>query len=134
MIETKAQRSALHVAMLTALGVTHGAPQTASDGRIQAFCEVVCWSEHPGEILESARAIDGFVAAAIFHSDREFVEVDADDLRGELGAETVNLALRLCGICPRSGYSAAIWTDAPTCEPTLKVQLPANLLDEWRKL
>lgn len=65
----------------------------------------------------------------------EFVEVDASELRDELGREVVNLALRLNGIGPLpAGHSKTVWTDSATEEGALKVCLPCNLFDSWNRL
>ena len=92
-IQSRADRSRLHISMLSAL------PETA---QAKAFAEAVAWAD-TGEIadlatlLNLADAIDHHAYQAIYHSDCQFAEIDADDLRAALGTPTVNLSLKLAG-------------------------------------
>ncbi len=118
--ETKAR---IHLAMLEAL---------PNNDAAQAYAETVAYAEFPGEVFELARAVDAFTAKELYRADVQYVDVDAYDLRAALDAETVNLALRLCGIRARSAHGRQVrWTDAPDREPTMPIKLPATLLDDW---
>ncbi|MHC0053178.1 hypothetical protein [Actibacterium sp. D379-3] len=128
--ETKAR---IHLAMLESLlpdiRPTGGMPD---DDTSHAFAETVAYAEYPGEVFELARAVDAFTAKELYRADVQYVTVDASDLRAALDVETVNLALRLCGIRARSAHGRQVrWTDAPDREPTMPVTLPATLLEDW---
>ncbi|HCP80144.1 MAG TPA: hypothetical protein DIT67_00600 [Octadecabacter sp.] len=134
----RGQRSRLHTAMLAALDVPVGDAMTITDKQNQAYCETACWAEHPGDVINLAEAIDYHIVEKLFGVDEQFVTVDAEALRAELGVETVKLAMRLCGLHLKARVSGPdpAWTDAPANEPTLneptlQVTLPANLLETW---
>jgi len=131
---TRAERSNLQVAMCQALNIPLTRASSITDQRKQAYCEAVCWSEYPGEVFELARAIEAHVAQELFGADVNFVTIDAAILRAELGAETVNLALKVAGIVPRQRGRTAYWTDAPDNGlTTMTVTLPSDLLQSWMK-
>lgn len=117
--ETKAR---IHLAMLDVL---------SDDDTHRAYAETCAYAEYPGEVFELARAVEAHVFAKLHGSDFQYVEVTANDLREIHGVETVNWALRLCGVCSRISGNIARWTDAPDREPTLAVTLPASLLEDW---
>jgi hypothetical protein len=122
-IRTRAERARLHLAMLDALPETPFA---------EAFAEAVSWAETGGiadlpTLLNLADAIDHHVYQAVYHSDSQFAEIDADELRAELGAPTVNLALKLAGFSARQRGNKMYWSNAPSNEQTIAVELPANL-------
>lgn len=121
---SRAERARLHIAMLEAL---------PADDTHHAYAETVAYAEFPGEVFELARAIDAYIAAALYRADVQYVDVDADDLRAALDAETVNWALRLCGVQACVSRQTVRWTDAPLDgrTRTLPVKLPATLLDDW---
>lgn len=121
----RATRARIHLAILDAL------PAEQVDMEA-AFAETCAYAEYPGEVFELARAIDAHVYAKLHHAGIQYAAVDADDLRTFHGVENVNWALRLCGIRARSANGGKVgWTDAPDCEPTLPVELPATLLEGW---
>lgn len=128
-LRTRADRAKLHVSMLAAL------PQTPES---EAFAEAVCWADS-GEIADLATvfglsdAIDYHVTQAVYHSDCQYAEVNADELRAVHGSPTLNLALKLSGIHARQRGRQMIWTDAPMDGRTraVPVTLPADLLETW---
>lgn len=127
-IQTRAERSKLHLSVLDAIG--------DDDGPRAAFAEAIAWSDSGdiadiGTLFSLADAIAFQVDQHVFRSDCQYAEVMADDLREEHGAATVNLALKLAGISPRQRGHSMIWTDAPDREQTQAVTLPTNLLEYW---
>lgn len=108
-------------------------PETA---QTKAFAEAVAWAD-TGEIadlatlLNLADAIDHHVYQAIYHSDCQFAEIDADDLRAVLGTPTVNLSLKLAGFSAHQRSNKAYWTNAPSNEQAFSVELSATLLENW---
>lgn len=122
-IRTRAERARLHLAMLDIL------PETSQS---QAFAEAVAWAE-TGEIadlatlLRLADAIEQHAYYSIHHSDYQFAEIDADDLRAALGSATVNLALKLAGFNPRQRGNKMYWSNAIENEPTISLKLPTAL-------
>jgi len=130
---TRAERSNLHISMCNALGVPLTRASSITEHRKQAFCETVCWAECPADVYNLAEAIDAYVAQKLYGADVNFVTVDAEDLRAELSAETVNLAMKIAGIVPRVSGRKTVWTDAPDYEPTKSVHLPSDLLQSWMK-
>ncbi|RYG89781.1 hypothetical protein EU803_16655 [Loktanella sp. IMCC34160] len=128
----RAKRSKLHTAMRDAIGV--GAdPTDTEEVMLSGFIEAFCWADYPGEAFELARALDAHIYSDLHRSDFCFVTVDACELRDALGAKSVNMALRMCGMRPRQRGSRIIWSDAPGNEPTMTVTLPADLLDRWNE-
>tara|TARA_R110002110_G_scaffold21167_19_gene84505 strand:- start:3828 stop:4253 length:426 start_codon:yes stop_codon:yes gene_type:complete len=130
----RAGRSRLFLATLEALDAPLE-PVTPEDHAKHAFAETMAFTDDWDRpiILALAEAIDAHVYEVIHHSDCQYAEVMADDLRGIHGTPTVNLALKLAGIRPRRGPGAkAIWTDAPMDgrTRTVPVKLPATLLDD----
>lgn len=134
-LRTRAERAHLHVKMLEAL------PQTPE---AEAFAEAIAWADTDGiadlsVLFALADAIDFHAYQAIHHSDRQFAEISADELRDVHGASTVNLALKLAGYRPvelpstvdRQRGRKMIWTDAPNGEAAVPVALPVDLLEDW---
>ena len=128
---TRAERSNLHVAMCAALNVPLTRATTIEEQRKQAFCEMICWAGSPGDIYILAEAIDYYVVQALHGAEVSYVSIDATELRAELGAESVNLALKIAGIVARVSGRKTLWTNAPDSEPTLSVILPTDLLEKW---
>ena len=127
-LRTRAARAKLHVAMLAVL------PPDAD-----AFAEAIAWAETDsigdlGTLFSLADAIDNHVCQITHHSDCQHAVLDADALRAEYGAPTVNLALKLAGIHSRLRGRKVIWTDAPDCEPTVPITLPATILEDWTRV
>lgn len=127
-IQSRADRSRLHTSMLDALPNT---PQA------EAFCEAVAWADTGGiadlaTLFSLADAIDHHANQAVYHSDCQFAEIDADELRAELGAPTVNLALKLAGFSARQRGRQMIWTDVPKeCRARMvPISLPPDLLEQ----
>ena len=119
----RATRARIHVGLLDAM------PDNDS---YQAYAEACAYAEFPGEVFELARAVDAFTAKELYRADVQYADVDATELRAAVDAETVNLALRLCGIRARSAHGRKVrWTDAPDHEPTMPVTLPVDLLETW---
>jgi hypothetical protein len=112
-------------------------PQTSE---AEAFAEAIAWADS-GEIADFATvfglsdAIDYHVTQAVYHSDCQYAEVNADELRAVHGTPTVNLALKLSGIHARQRGRQMIWTAAPNDGRTraVPVALPATLLEDWYK-
>lgn len=118
----RAQRSALHSNMLTALSLTTDAKNDV-DARLQAWCETIAWAEYPEDVLNITHAIANFLAK------HDYVEVDARNLREIEGAESVNLALRLNGIHARpSGRVGTVWTNCPPGARGTLITLPPEIL------
>ncbi len=126
-LRSRAERAKLHVAMLAALPPISEA---------EAFADAICWADTDGiadlgVLFSLADAIDHHVYQAVYYSDCQYAEVSADDLRVVHGTPTVNLALKLVGVCARQRGRKMIWTDAPNGEPTALVSLPDDLLEQW---
>ncbi|NQZ72847.1 MAG: hypothetical protein HRT60_07220 [Dinoroseobacter sp.] len=128
----RALRAKLQTVMMDALGVGTE-PTDAEELMLSGFIETFCWADYPGETFELARALDAHIYSALHRSDFRFVTVDACELRDALGANSVNMALRMCGMRPRQRGSRIVWSDAPGNEPTMTVTLPADLLDRWNE-
>lgn len=134
----RAQRSKLHVAMLEALNALTTEPISAEDAAKQAFCEAVCWAD-TGDIANLdplftlANAIDHHVYQAVYNSDCQYADVNAEALRKVHGIPTVNLALKLAGYFPRQRGRKMVWTDAENegCKETVPVVLAADILEKW---
>ena len=135
---SRAERSRLHLAALRALG--------DDDGARAAYAEAVAWHGSGGiadlaTLYDLSEAIDHFVYQAVYRSNCEHAQVNADELRAVLGVPTVNLAMKMAGIHPRERVTFAgdgqagrkmIWTTASGAEPTIAVRLPGDLLDKWQ--
>lgn len=139
----RAGRSRLFLATLEALDAPLE-PVTPEDHAKHAFAETMAFTDDWDRpiILALAEAIDAHVYEVIHHSDCQYAEVMADDLREVHGTATVNLALKLAGILPRERATLAgdrqagrqtFWTDSPNDgrTRTVPVKLPATLLDDW---
>lgn len=128
-IRTRAERARLHIAMLEAL------PQSPE---AQAFAEAIAWADTDeiadlGTLLSLSDAIDYHVTQAVHHSDCQYAEVIADELRKVHGSATVKLALKVAGYGPRQRGRQMIWTDVPNDGRTraVPVVLPPDLLEKW---
>jgi len=130
----RAGRSRLFLATLEALDAPLE-PVTPEDHAIHAFAETMAFIDDWDRpvILALAEAIDAHVYEAIHHSDCQYAEVMADDLREVHGTATVNLALKLAGCLAQDRGRQPIWTDAPLDGRTrmVPVKLPTTLLDDW---
>lgn len=128
-LRTRADRSKLHICLL------QGLPQNL---QAEAFAEAIAWADTDniadlGTLFSLSDAIDFHVTQAVHHSDSQYAEVDADELRKVHGAATVNLALKLAGYSPRQRGRRMIWTDAPldAHARNVTVTLPIDLLETW---
>jgi hypothetical protein len=133
----RAQRSRLHLSILRGFGISAEETEVTADAaKKQAFAEAIAW-HGSGEIADIATlfaladAIDFHAYQAVHHSDRQFAEISADELRDVHGASTVNLVLKLAGYHPRQRGRKMVWTDASNGEPTVPVCLPVDLLEQW---
>lgn len=115
---TREQRSRLFVASLDILHPD--GPETGE----YAFCETIAFSEFPGEVLELAREIDGW----IYPFDGEYVDVDTSDLLTVHDQKTIGLAMRLAGL---RQLDSGLYTTAPDGAPSVRrrvVSIPHNLM------
>lgn len=126
-LRTRSDRSKLHICLL------QGLPQNP---KAEAFAEAIAWADTDeiadlATVFGLADAIDFHANLAVYHSDCQFAEISADELRTEHGAPTVNLALKLAGYAPRQRGLKMAWSDAPSNEQAVPVTLPADLLKQW---
>ncbi|WP_172294815.1 hypothetical protein [Pseudoruegeria sp. HB172150] len=129
---TRGERSALHCAMLSALGASPGEPKSPEESARQAYAEAVALHDDPAQILNMADAIADHVFAAVYDSDCNFALVDPSPLLESWPDEIVDCAIRI------AGYRRTLdgrqpgkqrYTDAPAGEPCAKVTLPRDLFE-----
>lgn len=105
----RAERSALHVAMLAALELPHSHSEDPDTYQRQVWCEVIALAD-PETVFALADKIQAQLPSG-------YVEIDPQslrDLRSREGELEANLALRLCGFrCRERGCTQTVWTNAP---------------------
>ena len=126
---SRGERSKLHVAMLGALDVPAKRSINIKEMQRQALCEAICWSDHPGDVFLLAEQIDAFIYAALFEANAVHAEIDAEALRNVVGAQTMNLALKMAGVIPVQRDRCIVWTTATGDEHTMAISLPIDLLE-----
>lgn len=118
----RAERSALHAAMLAALNLPLEYSEEDAVYRRQAWVEAVAWCG------PAVFALAEKMETVLPEDYTEIPSHSLDSLRAREGAMEVAIALRLCGYrCRPHGNIQSIWTNAPMGSGGQTVTLPEVL-------